>query len=71
MAGQFDYRERQLESGAYITQEEFWKFKKEFQEFKAVVKETEKLKNRLWTERLAFLGLLIASWGYIVYLLKP
>lgn len=64
------------EPSGYVTVEDYWKLKKEIQEYKLVSDEREKalerrekLKDRLWQERLAFLSLLIASWSVIVYLL--
>jgi len=67
----FDKRERQLEetfstqvlTPAVFTQKDLFLFKKEFQEFKAVIEEREKLKDRIWRERLAFTALLVASWS--------
>jgi hypothetical protein len=65
----FNNRERELERiTGYrdIGMKEIYDLKKEFQEFKAVVEEREKLKDRMWTERLTFLGLLIASWAITI-----
>ncbi|MGB8780079.1 MAG: hypothetical protein WCD81_05455 [Candidatus Bathyarchaeia archaeon] len=64
----FDRRERELEResvtyGADLTLKTIYDLKKEFQEFKAVVLEREKMREKMWGDRLVFLGLLIASWA--------
>lgn len=70
----FDEDERRLENlaiqrPALAKSDDLWALKKEFQEFKAVVEEREKLKDRLWRERLGFMALLIASWGITITVL--
>jgi hypothetical protein len=46
----------------YVTTEEYFKFRKELQERLAIIEQ----KERFWKERLVYIGLLVASWTFIL-----
>jgi len=59
-------------SGGYVTIEEFLRWKKEFQEYKAryeekeeqrgkLIEEREKIVNKLWKERAVYIAIIVGS----------
>jgi len=44
----------------YVTKEEMFKLKKEFQEFKARQEEKDKLIDSFWKERIAYISIIVA-----------